>query len=123
MDPVGLRRASASLPRRTIVATSLRTVGQLRVRVARDQGLRDALKADPETTLAGLDAEPIPDTWVYKIVVMSLGIVVLVCAVGAIYLAALTPAREIPDLLIALGSAAVGALAGLLAPSPGATGG
>jgi hypothetical protein len=100
------------------MATSLRTVNQLRVRVARDPQLRDALQADPETTLAGLDIEPVPDTWVYRIVVMSLGLVVLMCTAGAIYLSAQPQPREVPDLLIALGSAAIGALAGLLAPSP-----
>jgi hypothetical protein len=98
------------------MATSIRTVGQLRVRVARDQHLMDELRADPETTLARLDSEPVPDTGVYRIVVGSLGIVVIICVIGAIYLTAV--GKTAPEILIALGSAAVGALAGLLAPSP-----
>jgi hypothetical protein len=54
----------------------------------------------------------------YRIVVGSLGLVVLVCAIGAIYLTAQPNAKDVPAILVALGSAAVGALAGLLAPSP-----
>jgi len=47
-----------------------------------------------------------------------LGLTVLLAAYGAIYLAGIAKA-EIPDILIAIGSAAVGALAGLLTPTPG----
>ena len=102
------------------MATSLRTVSQLRVRVLRDEQLKEDLRTDPETALARLDIEPVPDTWIYRIVVGSLGLVVLLCVIGAIVLSAM--GKTAPELLIALGSAAVGALAGLLAPSPaGAT--
>jgi hypothetical protein len=57
------------------------------------------------------------DKWVYRIVVISLSLTVLGALVGAIVL---EMAKNIspPDLLVALGSAAVGALAGLLAPPP-----
>lgn len=98
------------------MATSVRTVSQLRARLALDQNLRDELSANPESALARIDAEPIPDTWIYRIVVLSLGLAVLSCIIGAIVLSAL--GKAIPELLIALGSGAIGALAGLLAPSP-----
>ncbi len=49
-------------------------------------------------------------------VVASLGLVVLIAIGGTIYLA--NTANGVPDALISLDSAAVGALAGLLAPSP-----
>jgi hypothetical protein len=42
--------------------------------------------------------------------------VMLIGAMGAIYLQALN--TEVPALLVALGSGAAGALAGLIAPSP-----
>lgn len=56
------------------------------------------------------------DPLIYRLVVSALGLAVLVAAVGGIVIvmADKTP----PDMLVALGSAAVGALAGLLAPSP-----
>lgn len=56
------------------------------------------------------------DVWVYRIVVVALGLSVLASLIGAILLA--IQDRSTPELLVALGSAAVGGLAGLLAPSP-----
>jgi hypothetical protein len=49
-------------------------------------------------------------------VVGALGLVVLLAILGAILLA--VNGKTIPEVLTALGSAAGGALAGLLAPSP-----
>ncbi len=57
------------------------------------------------------------DRLVYRMVVSFLGVAVVLTIVGGFYLS-ITTAATIPEGLIALGSAAVGALAGLLAPSP-----
>lgn len=56
------------------------------------------------------------DIWVYRIVVITLGLSVLASLIGGIILT--IKDRQPPEILIALGSAAVGGLAGLLAPSP-----
>ena len=63
------------------------------------------------------------DWFSYRAVIVILGLVVIVVAsTYATY--ALTPVRpggelpDLPDALISLGSAAIGALAGLLAPAP-----
>ena len=53
-------------------------------------------------------------------VVFALGITVILGIIGAIILA--MAGKQIPEVLVALGSAAVGALAGLLAPSPASQG-
>jgi hypothetical protein len=53
------------------------------------------------------------DTWFYRIVVIGLAAVAVIAAVGYIVLKG-----PIPEALVALGSAAVGAMAGLFAPSP-----
>lgn len=58
------------------------------------------------------------DKWIYRGVVFFLGMTVLSAVIGAIYLSAHTSETTPPEILTALGSAAVGALAGLLAPSP-----
>lgn len=56
---------------------------------------------------------------IYVIVVASLGLVAVSAMIGAILLAyGATVPVQIPDTITALGSAAIGALAGLLAPSP-----
>jgi hypothetical protein len=56
------------------------------------------------------------DLWIYRLVVTVLGLTVIACVVGAITLA--MARLETPELLVALGSAAIGGLAGLLAPTP-----
>ncbi len=59
------------------------------------------------------------DNWIYRIVVSSLGLALILTVIGGI-LAALIGGQgtALPEGLVAIGSASVGALAGLLAPSP-----
>jgi hypothetical protein len=57
------------------------------------------------------------DKWIYRLVVGLLGVVMLSGMLGSLILT-LRGVEKIPDIFVALGSAAVGALAGLLAPSP-----
>ena len=94
---------------------------ELAEQVARDPVLREQIKADPAGVIASL-AEPLrSDVWIYRIVVGALGLVVIIAITGALFLAGTSSKdfiRTVPDAVIALGSAAVGALAGLLAPSP-----
>lgn len=56
------------------------------------------------------------DVWIYRIVVGALSLTLVSCVIGAIYLE--IKAEEVPELLTGLGTGALGALAGLLAPSP-----
>ena len=63
-----------------------------------------------------MDRQTQSDVWIYRICVATLGLVVLVSLSGCILLS--IQERVIPEALVALGSAAVGSLAGLLAPSP-----
>ena len=73
---------------------------------------------------------PRTDPFAYRAVIIILGIVVIAVAITYAWYtqtpdvaaAGNEPARQLralPDALIALGSAALGALAGLLAPAPG----
>jgi hypothetical protein len=64
-----------------------------------------------------LTTKPLDDIWIYRIVVVLLGVVMLTAMVGSLMLMA-NGGEEVPDIFLALGSAAVGALAGLIAPSP-----
>lgn len=90
-------------------------------------GLLKQVSEHPEETLRELAAQTtkrlpppptVTDVWIYRVVVCSLGIVVIIAVIGAIYLSSGTAGKAPPDVLTALGSAAIGALAGLLAPSP-----
>ncbi len=56
------------------------------------------------------------DDWIYRTVVVVLGLTVVATVVGSIVLA--VAGQPTPEVLVALGSTAVGGLAGLLAPSP-----
>ena len=56
------------------------------------------------------------DIWLYRMVVSVLGLAVVASVVGAIALA--LTGKFTPEVIVALGSAAIGGLAGLLAPSP-----
>lgn len=73
---------------------------------------------DPVTALRELAAtSPLQtDVRIYRIVVVSLGMCLVAGMLGALILAFF--GKEVPAEATALGSASVGALAGLLAPSP-----
>lgn len=91
---------------------------ELAARVAEDPWLEEEIRKDPAKVLSAV-ARPTPlerDEWIYRIVVCALGLAVVIAIIGAILLALYD--KKAPDLLLAIGSAAVGALAGLLAPSP-----
>ena len=55
------------------------------------------------------------DIWLYRIIVAALGLTVVASVIGAIALAMTD--QNTPEVLVALGSAAIGGLAGFLVPS------
>ncbi|WP_430684077.1 hypothetical protein [Leptolyngbya sp. AN02str] len=61
-------------------------------------------------------ALPSGDLWTYRMVVMTLALTVIGCIVGTILLQVY--GKPTPELLTALGTGAIGALAGILAPPP-----
>jgi hypothetical protein len=75
---------------------------------------KDSSKASEVLQKAAADAKVQLTPQAYIIIVYSLGGVALVAAIGAVVLVAL--GKSTPEVLIALGSAAVGALAGTLMP-------
>jgi len=98
------------------MATTFRSVTKLADAIEKDPNLLAEVQADPKQALRKLAAPLDTDVLIYRIVVSALGAAVLIALVGAIALS--FASSTIPDLLTAIGSAAVGALAGLLAPSP-----
>lgn len=91
---------------------------QLADRIARDPNLESQIKSEPEKVIRQY-SEPayVADKWIYRMVVGILGLAIVIAAGGALWLA-VRGGGPTPEILLALGSAAVGALAGLLAPSP-----
>jgi|SRR5208337_1609703 len=108
----------------------LRSANILADRILGSTDLRDQLKSNPEKVLRQTADEvtrelPPPafvsDVWTYRIVVLALGVVCMAAIGGAIYLTAMagpSTTPHVPETLTALGATAIGALAGLLAPSP-----
>lgn len=70
-----------------------------------------------DATIAKEEAQrfDLPDTMNYRAVIVALGAALLLAVLGGIVLA-FTQASEVPDILIATASGALGALAGLLSP-------
>jgi hypothetical protein len=105
----------------------IRSADELVKRAAIEPGVIEEIKADPLPVLQRLSAEvtkdipPRPplesDPLVYRIVVLSLGLVIVLSVIGAVVLG--MSGRTIPETLTALGSGSVGALTGLLIPTPG----
>ncbi len=89
---------------------------ELAAMVAASPELQEQLKTDPVETLKGL-AEPLDsDPWIYRIVVASLGLSAILVVVLVFVLVLDNPDASIPDAMVAIGSAAIAALAALLVP-------
>lgn len=84
--------------------------------VASDPALQAEVRSDPAGALQRLAAPLETDPWIYRIIVLALALTMLSVVVASFALVLFD--KAIPDVLVALGTAAVGAVAGLLAPSP-----
>jgi hypothetical protein len=84
--------------------------------------LQNQFKNDPVNAVQQIPiVSPIlPDTWIYRIVVGSLGLAIILVIIGAVILTINNNGgdKSVPTILTAIASGAIGALAGLLAPSP-----
>lgn len=109
----------------------MRSVDLLIEKVKDDKSLIDRLKVDPIATLqAAGDAikrehPPVrapEDKFTYRLAVVALSVVVLlvIFGVGAKWILTTGTEFKVPEVLVAMGSTALGALAGLLMPGGGA---
>jgi hypothetical protein len=99
---------------------NIQTVRELTHAIRNDPTLAQTLKNDPQAFLEGLAAATpayVGDIWIYRGVVLILGVVVCATVMSGIIIS-VKGLQELPAALIGLGSTALGALAGLLAPSP-----
>lgn len=94
------------------------SASELAAMVAEDAALQQRLKQDPVATLQSLALPPESDRWIFRLVVLALGLTGLFVVVGVFTLKALDNTTAIPDALVAIGSAAIAALAALLSLSP-----
>ena len=99
-------------------------LGDEMVRIVKEDPQRlEALRANPLPELERLSTDAkkaarayTSDRLLYRIAVGVLGALALIAAIGSIVLVSL--GNTTPEVLVALGSAAVGSLVGLFAPTP-----
>jgi hypothetical protein len=83
-----------------------------------DPELQEEVRNDPVETLERLSRPLETDLWIYRIVVGTLAISILAVIVATTVIVLTKDPVEVPDILVAIGTGAIGALAGLLAPVP-----
>jgi hypothetical protein len=81
------------------------------------------LKDDLKDKLQDLTESPLStDKWIFRSVVWALGVVIILCLCFTLIVVLKNTNSDveikIPDIFLAVGSASIGALAGLLAPPP-----
>lgn len=77
----------------------------------------DEKKTELKTELAAR-ALIVPDNWIYRIVVLALGLAIFIPLAGLLAGKDAASMKELGQLLLPIATAALGALAGLLVPSP-----
>ena len=78
-----------------------------------------ATRAVKDNMASAIKSMPVPlesDVWIYRMIVALVGLVLLISVAGIITLS--LQEKPPPDVLVALVSAALGGLTGLLAPTP-----
>ncbi|MCF2494303.1 hypothetical protein [Dyadobacter chenhuakuii] len=102
---------------------TFKSIDEFKKTLVKDEHLQKEFRDDPVTAVEKLKESPLKtDTWVYRIVVGALGLTILVITLGVIILTGVGKVNDdndIPTVITAIASAAIGALAGLLAPPPG----
>ncbi len=85
--------------------------------------IQNMFKNDPIAAMDNIEiVNPLAtDKWVYRLIVIALGLTILITITGVIVLVGIDKVNDgkgVPDVITAIGSAAIGALAGLLVPPP-----
>jgi hypothetical protein len=100
-----------------------RNINEFKKELVSNPELQQQFKDDPVKAVDVINQKsPLEtDPWIYRIIVSALGITILSIIIGVIVLIGtgrISDDKGVPTILTAIGSAAIGALAGLLAPPP-----
>ena len=90
--------------------------------IEKNKSFEKEIRDDPAKAIAKIAKTKSPlkvseDIGIYRIVVLMLGIAILLAVSRGIILAITDSTKDMPDILVATAATAVGALAGLLAPT------
>jgi hypothetical protein len=105
------------------MAKEIKTFDEFKSELMSSPKLQNQFKEDPVSAVQDFQqSNPLStDKWIYRIIVLALGVTILTIIVGVIILIGsgrISDDKGVPTILTAIGSAAIGALAGLLAPPP-----
>jgi len=101
---------------------NVKTFADFKTELTNNTELQKEFKDDPVKAIQNFQPQGfVPDTWIYRIVVGSLGFSVILVIIAVVILTINSKSGDsgVPTILTAIASGAIGALAGLLAPSPG----
>jgi hypothetical protein len=98
------------------VPASLLSVTELSEQVSIDSALPEKSKENHDDSAFNVGTPLQTDRWIYRIVVGALALALVSSIGGAVWLQ--SNDKAIPEILIGLGTGALGGLAGLLAPTP-----
>ena len=105
------------------MANPVITFNDFKKELVSSPALQNQFKEDPVAAIEQFQHQsPLStDKWIYRIIVLSLGVTILSIIIGVIVLVGagkIVGDNGVPTVLTAIGSAAIGAMAGLLAPPP-----
>ena len=104
---------------------TVRSFSEFKKALLNDPKLQAEFKTNPQEAIKKIKTEPwFNDKLIYRLVVLFLGIIVLAIVIGVMILVAggeISKDYEVPDILIATASTAIGAIAGLLTPGSATT--
>lgn len=97
----------------------IKRVSDLATRIEADPALAAMFQEKPTDVLRAAAVEisdnaPVPNTFVYKAAVFCIGLALIITVIGAFVVLNTGKVTETPEWVIALTSAAIGALAGML---------
>ncbi|QEH42959.1 hypothetical protein [Chitinophaga sp. XS-30] len=100
----------------------MQTFKQFKEELEKNSELQNEFKEDPLKAVQQFEPKnPRNDVWVYRLVVSALGAAILLIILGVVVLMlndSVDGDGKLPTIFTAIGSGAIGALAGLLAPAP-----
>lgn len=104
------------------ITRNVRNFDDFKMQLESDPDMQEQFREDPQKAIRQIQQQnPLQtDDWIYRIVVLSLGLTVILIIIGVFLLMynGGMSGDKVPTIYTAIGSAAIGALAGLLAPSP-----
>lgn len=101
----------------------IKSFNEFKSELETNKSLQTEFKVDPVSAVKKFTQQnPLStDNWIYRIIVIGLSITIISIIIGVLILVGsgkVTHDEGVPTILTAIGSAAIGAVAGLLAPPP-----